>query len=66
MCKEIDSANGKFMVSYDDRKEIRDLYKDYNIQIIKTIYAGQQHNRVEKNELVIMNYQPAGAQSALF
>jgi len=58
MCKDIDSHNAKFMVSYDDRKEIRELYKDFNIKVIKTIYAGQQHHRITKNELVIINYHP--------
>ena len=59
MCQEIDNNGGKFMVSYDDREEVRELYKNFNIKVIKTIYAGQQHHRVEKNELVIVNYIPA-------
>jgi len=66
MCKEINSNGANFMVSYDDRKEVRELYKDFNIEIVKTIYAGQQHHRIEKNELVITNYVPPSEQKSLF
>ena len=66
MCKKINTNGGKFMVSYDDRKEVRELYKDFNIEIIKTIYAGQQHHRIEKNELVITNYIAPNVQKTLF
>ena len=59
MCQDIDTNKAKFMVSYDDREEVRELYKNFRIKVIKTIYAGQQHNRVVKKELVITNYLPA-------
>ena len=59
MCQDINANKAKFMVSYDDREEVRELYKNFRIKVIKTIYAGQQHNRVVKNELVITNYLPA-------
>ena len=66
MCKEINSNGGKFMVSYDDRDEVRELYQDFNVDVIKTIYAGQQHHRVEKNELVITNYNQPHSQVTMF
>jgi len=56
-CNEINSSGGKFMVSYDDKEEIRELYKDFNIQTISTIYSGGNSKRTI-NELVIMNYEP--------
>jgi len=67
VCDTINQANGKFMVSYDDRQEVRDMFeKDYIIKEIKTIYAGS-NSKKEKTELVIMNYkQEGGQQEALF
>ena len=65
MCDVINDNGGNFMVSYDNRKEIMDLYKDYNIDVIKLIYSGQQHHRIEKKELVITNYKPLSQASLL-
>ena len=66
MCDIIHESGGKFMVSYDDRDEVKELYKDYNINVLKIIYSGQQHHRIEKNELVITNYEPPSQQKSLF
>ena len=66
LCNEINSNGGKFMVSYDDRDEIKDMYKNYNINKIPIIYAGQLHKREEKIELVITNYEPQAIQKSLF
>jgi|TARA_R100001530_G_scaffold133483_2_gene106912 DNA adenine methylase len=65
ICKEIDNENGKFMVSYDDRYEVKSLFHGYNIIPLKVLYSGMQHNKKEKTELAICNYQPSG-QSSLF
>jgi len=65
MCHTINDNDGNFMVSYDNRSEIMDLYKGYFINVIKLIYSGQQHHRIEKKELVITNYLPK-AQTSLF
>ena len=65
MCHTINDNDGNFMVSYDNRSEIMDLYKGYFINVIKLIYSGQQHHRIEKKELVITNYLPI-AQTSLF
>lgn len=65
MCHTINDNDGNFMVSYDNRSEIMDLYKGYFINVIKLIYSGQQHHRIEKKELVITNYLPR-AQTSLF
>jgi DNA adenine methylase len=56
-CKEINNDGGKFMVSYDDKETIRELYKDFNIKTVNTIYAGGS-NKLTISELVIMNYEP--------
>ena len=57
LCNEINSKNGLFMVSYDDRDEIKTLYKNYIINEIKCVYAGTSDKK-ERTELVITNYQP--------
>ena len=63
MCDEINELGGKFMVSYDDRKEVTDAYKNYNIMKIPIRYSGQLYNKNYKNELVITNYEQAGQES---
>jgi DNA adenine methylase len=65
ICDDIDKAGAEFMVSYDDRDEIKDMFKDYNIKELKTIYASSS-NKKSRNELVIMNYVPNGCQEVLF
>ena len=60
----IDKNGGKFMISYDSNDWVKETYKDYNVQVINTKYAGASEAR-EKifEELVIMIYQPAPQES---
>ena len=57
VCDKIDENGGNFMVSYDDRDIIRDLFSKYHINEIKTVYSGSS-DKSEKIELVITNYKP--------
>ena len=57
ICNKIDLNDAKFMVSYDDRDEVRALYSKYVINEIKCIYAGAADKK-ERTELVITNYEP--------
>jgi DNA adenine methylase len=57
VCDQIDKNKGYFMVSYDDRNVIRELFKNYYVNEIKTVYAGSS-DKTEKIELVITNYEP--------
>ena len=59
--------NGKFMLSYDDRVELREMYKDYNILTIKTKYSGANPDirGEEKTALLILNYE-TNKQGVLF
>lgn len=53
----VKNINGLFMLSYNNTKEIRDLFKDYNIKKIKTTYSGTQYIEPQTiTELVITNY----------
>ena len=67
VCDEIDTAGGKFMVSYDDRNRIRELFSNYNVGEVTTKYAGNlsKRNTVIK-ELVITNYTSPTYQESIF
>lgn len=65
--KEINDRGAKFMVSYDDRNEISDLLKEFEICKIKTKYSGRHFDPSKVyNELVITNYKPPNKQENLF
>jgi DNA adenine methylase len=57
---EIDKAGGKFMVSYDHRPEVKELYKQYNIQTLNLKYTGatKSAREIKRKEYIIMNYEP--------
>jgi len=66
VCDFINLSGGNFMVSYDDKSVVHELYKDYNIEAIPVKYAGQTTKREYKNELVITNYEKVSYQETLF
>ena len=49
----LNTAGAKFLISYDDIPEIRELYKDYNVKPFMVRYGS---NSVLKQELAISNY----------
>ena len=57
----IDEGGAYFMVSYDYREEVYELYKDYNVQTINIKYAGatDEHRSKGRKEYVITNYEPS-------
>jgi len=57
---KIDEYGGKFMISYDYRQEVRDLYSKYNLQTINLKYSGATHDarKTERKEYIVMNYEP--------
>ena len=63
----IDRAGANFMISYDDREVIRDMYSNYNIYEIETQYAGRNEDDVKYfTELVITNYETEPPQIEMF
>jgi DNA adenine methylase len=63
----INRSGGKFMISYDDRPVIRDIYADYNIYEIETQYAGRMESDGKTFiELVITNYESEPPQMEMF
>ena len=57
---KIHEGGAKFMVSYDYREEVYELYKNYNIKTINIKYAGatDEHRSKGRKEYVITNYEP--------
>jgi len=54
------------MVSYDNRQVIKDLFKEYHVNEIKTVYSGASDKK-ERVELVITNYEPMSShQTTIF
>jgi len=51
---------GKFIMSINDTKEIRSLYKDFHIEKVTTTYnvSNQPKTKKKVTELLIMNYKP--------
>jgi hypothetical protein len=56
---KIHKGGAEFMISYDYREEVAELYKDYNIQTISIVYAGatDEHRNKQRKEYVITNYE---------
>ena len=57
----IDKGGAKFMISYDHREEVKELYSNYNIKTIELkSYAGTTDKaRLKKRkEYLILNYEP--------
>ena len=66
VCDKIHENKAKFMVSYDNRQVIKDLFKEYNVNEIKTKYSGSPDKK-ERIELVITNYEPTSShQTTIF
>jgi len=56
----IDRGGAKFMISYDYRDEVKELYSNYNIYTINLKYSGTTKEAKEKKrkEYLVLNYQP--------
>jgi len=57
---KIDEGGGQFMISYDYRAEVEELYSKYNMKTLKLKYSGATKNAraIERKEYIIMNYEP--------
>ena len=53
----LSKIKGKFIMSINDHKEIRSIYRDFDIETVKTSYtAGGGDKRKEVKELLIRNF----------
>ena len=57
---KIDKGGAKFMISYDYRDEVKELYNNYNIEIINWKYSGAtgEAKKKPRKEYIVMNYKP--------
>ena len=57
---KIDDNGGKFMISYDYREEVNELYSNYNIQVLHMKYTGatKEARSKKRKEYIVMNYEP--------
>ena len=54
------NIKGRFLLSYNDSSNIRNIFKEFNIKTIKTAYGKTQHiGGRTVNELIITNYTPS-------
>ena len=58
---KIHEQGGKFMISYDYREEVKELYKNYDVRTINLKYAGatDEAKQKERKEYLIINYKPS-------
>ena len=56
----IDRGGAKFMISYDHRDEVTELYSNYDIHTINLRYSGTTKDAklIQRKEYLILNYQP--------
>lgn len=53
----LDGLKGKFILSLNDRKEVRELYKGFEMEVVKTSYtAAGAHKKKVVSELLIKNF----------
>ena len=56
----IDRGGAKFMISYDHRDEVTELYSNYDIHTINLKYSGatKEAKLIQRREYLVLNYQP--------
>lgn len=52
----VKNIKGKFLLSYDNSKEIRNIFKEYKIRKLNTTYKVALGKDMKKTELLISNY----------
>jgi DNA adenine methylase len=55
MVEVLKGVKGKFIMSYDDTEENRDLFKDFKIENVETIYAVKSKGNKKVGEILISN-----------
>ena len=56
--QKINDEGARFMISYDHREEVKEMYNDFDIRTISMQYAGatKEHRHKERKEYIITNY----------
>ena len=66
MADILKNINGKFIMSINDAPEIREIFKDFKIQEIDTIYSAAKNQNQNITELLICNFDLGGQGSFHF
>jgi DNA adenine methylase len=64
MEQRLRGLKGKFILSLDDRAEVRNLFARFHMQTVDLAYTAKRHTRVRHRELLIMNFEPEGTPTA--
>ncbi len=56
LAKQLSSIKGKFLLSLNDRPEVRSTFANFHIQAVKTRYSVAAKSNSEVGELLISNY----------
>jgi len=59
------TIKGKFLLSVNDRPELRHIFRDFNIKAISVSYSVQKHAGRRYAELLIDNYRKTGTESKI-
>jgi len=56
LAEALKSIKGKFLMSYDDTEENKQVFKDFNIEVIETLYAVKSKGNKIVSEIIISNF----------
>ncbi len=62
--RRLRALKGKFILSLDDRAEVRDLFARFQMQTVELAYTAKRNTRARHKELLITNFEPKAAASA--
>ena len=60
MEQRLGALKGKFILSLDDRPEVRALFGKFRMQTVDLAYTAQRDTRARHQELLITNFEPEG------
>ena len=69
LCDQIDKSGHKFMLSYENTSIIRDLYRNYELNVLEWAYsmgAGTDGKQKKGEELIVTNFKPNQQQLDVF
>jgi DNA adenine methylase len=64
MEERLRGLKGKFILSLDDREEVRNLFARYEMQSVDLTYTAKRDTRVRHRELLIMNFESGGSHAS--
>jgi DNA adenine methylase len=56
LAEALKTIKGKFLMSYDNTEENKQVFKDFNIEVIETLYAVKSKGNKVVSEIIISNF----------